>query len=89
MIRTDQQAKMAADAFFAVQDRSAVLVQPDRLMPAVRAGDHAASAAEALFTVELREDHRIALQNVRGVTDGIQRKPLRLAKVFESLLRIV
>ena len=62
---------MTPYALFPVEHRLAVLSEPDGLMAAVRTGDRAASAADALLPAELREKYRIPLQHVSGITDGV------------------
>ena len=54
---TDEYAEMAADTFFAVEPGPAVLSKGDRLVAAVRAGDHASAAADAFVPVEFGINH--------------------------------
>lgn len=69
---TDEYAEMAADTFFAVEPGPAVLSKGDRLVAAVRAGDHASAAADAFVPVEFGINHCIALEHVSGITDVFQ-----------------
>ena len=46
-------------------------------MAAVRAGNHAASAADALLPMKFREYDRVTLQHIGGIADGIQGKASR------------
>ena len=78
---------MASDALFTVQDGSAVFSHADRLVASVSAGDGASAAAYAAVPVEFGEDHCVALQNLRRVTDIIQGKAPDLADIVQSLFR--
>ena len=53
---------MATDALGAEDLRFAVLVKSDRLVSSVGAGDIASSATDTLLAVDLREDHRLAVE---------------------------
>ena len=66
--------EVTTHAFLPVQDRLSVLTQAYRLMPAILAGDHTASTADAFFTVEFWENHCVPLQHISRFADGIQRK---------------
>lgn len=56
-LRTYQYAEMAADAFFAVQDRSAVFRHADGLVASVGAGNGTSAAADAFVPLEFVEYH--------------------------------
>ena len=53
---------MASYAFGAEDLRFAVLVKSDRLVASVGAGDIASSATDTFLAVDLREDHRLAVE---------------------------
>ena len=56
-------------------------------MAAIRAGDHAASAADALLPMEFREDHRVAFQHIRRLADRAQSKATRLLHTGKAFFR--
>ena len=56
-------------------------------MAAVHTGDHAAAAADAPFPDELREDHRIPLQHVGGLTQRVQAQTDRVLYTGKAFLR--
>jgi len=63
--RAYKAAQMASDAFLSDDARFAVLVERDSLVSAVLAGDIAPSASDTFVSVNLGEDHRVAVQVTR------------------------
>ena len=72
-LRAHQTAEMTAYALLRVEKYSSVRIQAQRLMTAVRAGDHTSPASYALLTLKSRENDRISLQHIRRLTHRIKR----------------
>ena len=78
----DEAAEVAADAFGAGNAGLACLrIEGDGLVPAVAAGEEAASATGAFFTVNSGEDHGVAVK-VGGEGKGGQQLAHNLFKVL-------
>lgn len=86
MLGTYKDAEVAADAFFAVQDGSAVLSHADGLVAAVSTGNGTSAAADAFVAVEFGEDQGVALQDIRRFTDIIQSDAHDLADIVQFFL---
>ena len=84
-LRADEPAKVAAHTFFGVEHGVSAAVEPDGLVTAVGAGDGAAAAADALLPMEPGQHERIALKNVRGLTDGGKAKAAHLVHGINAL----
>ena len=65
MLRADQNAQVAADTFSPVQERLPVLIQAERLMPSIHAGDHAAPASDAFLSLDSWEHNGVPFQHIR------------------------
>ena len=65
---TDKAAEVTPDALVAHDVGFAVVIEGDGLMAAIHAGDVAPATADALVTVDEREDDRVAIQ-VTGPDD--------------------
>ena len=68
----DQHTQVAAYAFFSVQLRMSCIIKRNRLMTTVCAGNLTTSTTDAAISFKLRENHRVALQNVCRLAQGIQ-----------------
>ena len=74
-LRTDKYAQMAADAAPAVEHGVPLLIQTQRLMTAVRAGDGTASAADAALLQKTGEENGAPIQRVGGSGKVIHPSP--------------
>ena len=86
-LRADQQAQVAADASFPVQNRPAVFIHPDGLVSAVPAGNSAPAAADTAFHNKLRKDHSIPFECLGVFIQYIQSKARRFPNTGKSLFR--
>ena len=80
---------MTAYTFLSVQDRTAVFVHPDGLVPSVRTGNRASAAAYTFVAVEFGEDHRIPFEHIGIFADIIQGSSPDLLNAVETFFRKV
>ena len=86
LIGADQDAEMAAHALIAVQNGLALFIEAQGLMAPVGAGNHTASAAQAIFPVKFRKYDAVPFQHLGAAADTVQSLAHQLLQGFHSLV---